>query len=469
MASGTKIRRLARLLDDGNTPLWVIGPAGELAYLAAPCARWLGVEVESLVDRRSIAGAPVSDDPLDRLAASLSAPPGIAARGTASLRVQPPATGQHRPEFLEVRYVRVGQGDSAFTIAVAGAFDDRMVDPELQDAVALRQRLDTWRKRNADLASIVTAGVSSVSRQMRRRLRVAASTRIDVGLFGPVGCGSESVAKRIHQLSAPGEVMVVVDGPLMDAELLDASMTPLLHHLADSSEARATALVRGLDEMPMDAQQRLVSLLDTFSDRLRLLALGGPHPTMLADHGEQNGAADILGLHDEAPHGICAGLIEILSALTLVCHPLADRVEDIPLMATAMLDRRHAAGEGKAERISRAALDSLVIYPWPRNMDELDEAIRHAVRTAPGTSIGVEHLPLAVRSYRPGERMGVGSAITPLDVALGRYQRRLIHDALEAAEGNRAEAARRLGISRARLLRKLEEAEQEAGDGKDDV
>lgn len=138
-------------------------------------------------------------------------------------------------------------------------------------------------------------------------------------------------------------------------------------------------------------------------------------------------------------------------------------------MATAMLDSRHAAGEGTAERLSRAALDALVIYPWPGNVDELDQSIRHAVRTAPGSSIGVEHLPLAVRSYRPGERSGVAKAIMPLDVAIQRYQRRLIHEALEAVDGNRAEAARQLGISRTRLLRKLEEADQEKDSSEDEA
>ena len=129
MASGTKIRRLTRLLDDGEAPLWVIGSDGLLVYLSAACTAWLGVDGESLIDRRAIAGAPVSDQPLDRLAASLSPPLGFSRRGTASLKVQPPAAGDHRPEPLEVRYVRVGEGDQHLTIGVGGRFDDRAADP----------------------------------------------------------------------------------------------------------------------------------------------------------------------------------------------------------------------------------------------------------------------------------------------------------------------------------------------------
>ena len=199
----------------------------------------------------------------------------------------------------------------------------------------------------------------TAARRMRRRLQVAASTRTDVGFFGPTGCGSEWIAARIHQLSAPGESMMTVDGPLMDAELLDATLMPLVHQLTESSEARATTLVRGLDEMPFEAQQRLATLLGTFSGRLRLLALCGHRPSLLSESLDTHDSGDVVGLQEETSGGICSELLDIVSALTIVIESLASRVEDIPLIATAMLDARHAAGEGTAERLSRTALDAL--------------------------------------------------------------------------------------------------------------
>lgn len=458
MATGTKIRPLTRLLDASDAPLWAIGPDGRLVYLSAGCGSWLGVDVEALVDRRSVAGAPVSDEPLDRLAASLSPPHGLSERGTASLRIQPPTVADHRPAPIEVRFVRIGEDDAALTVGIGGSFADRREDSELVDAVALRQRLDAWRRRHAALATIATAGVSVAARRLRRRLQVAAATRTDIGFFGPSGAGNESIAVRIHELSAPRESLVTVDGPLMDAELLDATLMPLVNLLTESGEARATALVRGLDEMPAEAQYRLVTLLDTFSGRLRLLALCGPRPGVLAESLDEEQPRDGLPIDDDAARALCQQLIEIVSALTIDSTPLASRVEDIPLLATAILDARHAAGEGTAERFSRAALDSLVIYPWPKNFVELEQAIRHAMGRATGPAIGIEHLPLAIRSYRPGETPTLAKkpAIS-LDDAVERYELRLIQEALEAAGGNRAEASRRLGISRARLLRKIDD------------
>ena len=77
MAAGTKIRSLSRLLDASPGCLWVIGPTGRLVYLSAGVSLWLGIDVDSLLERRSVAGSPISDDPLDFVAASLSPPPGL--------------------------------------------------------------------------------------------------------------------------------------------------------------------------------------------------------------------------------------------------------------------------------------------------------------------------------------------------------------------------------------------------------
>lgn len=459
MASGSKIRALARLLDASREAVWAIGPAGRLVYISDGAAAWLGIDGDRLVDRLAVAGSTESPDPLDRLAAALAPPAGLNERGTARLRVAPPPLQGREIGEMDTRFIRVGQGERAVVVAVGGQFQDAVAEPELAGAVAVRQRLDAWRRRQGSMATIATAGTSTAARRTRARLRVAAGTRTHVGFFGPAGCGAESMARQIHQLAAGDEPLGVVDGPLMDAELLDATLMPLVHTLADSESAQATALVRGLDEMPAEAQQRLVELLSGYGPRMRLLALCASQPAALVDPLPSDADA---ALPETPPQGIDSRLIDLLSTLCVSVAPLAGRVEDIPLIAAALLDARHAAGEGTAERLSRSALDALVIYPWPGNFEELDHTIRHAIGTAPHQVIGSEHLPLAVRSYRPGESARRGSQPSvPLDEAVKRYELRRIHQAIEAAGGNRAEAARRLGISRARLLRRLEDDDTE--------
>ena len=457
MASGTKIRPLTRQLDRSSSILWVIDPRGGLAYLSAAAVAWLGVDGEALVGRRCVAGTPASDEPLDRLAASLSPPPGLAERGWAALRVAPPNVGGGEVEPLETRFVRAGDGPTALTIAVAGRFDDAPRPAELADAADVRRRLDQFRKQHSATAAIATAGTSAASRRLRARLQVAIATRTHVGWYGPTGCGAEAIARHVHHAATPEEPLVVVDGPLMDAELLDATMEPLIGRLADSRAARATAIVRGLDETPAEAQQRLAEIVTGFGGRLRLLALNRDQPRELNEPWAESEETSA----EESPRsGILPKLVDLLSPLTVAITPLASRVEDIPVIATALVDSRHAAGEGAGERIGRQALDALVIYPWPGDFEELDESIRHAVRAATQPRIGVEHLPLAIRSYRPGTAADDrDQPQLPLEDALRRYESRLIREALEASGGNRAEAARRLGVSRAKLIRRLADHE----------
>ena len=97
-----------------------------------------------------------------------------------------------------------------------------------------------------------------------------------------------------------------------------------------------------------------------------------------------------------------------------------------------------------------------MIYPWPDNFRELDQAIRQATRSCSGQVIGVEHLPLAIRSYRPNASIPVDQQAIDLDEVVSRFETDLIRKTLDATDGNRAETARRLNISRARLLRKLD-------------
>ncbi|KAA1260719.1 Transcriptional regulatory protein ZraR [Rubripirellula obstinata] len=462
--SGTKIRPLSRLLDSSDARFWVIGPDGTLVYLSGGIQDWLDVSPEQLLGRRCVAGSPVSDDPLDQIAAMLSPPPGLEKRGTASLRIGAlqGSSVTKSVATTEARFFCVGDNDDALIFGVAGAFDDRAVDVEVQDAVAIRQRIDNWRKMSSKQASIVTAGDSTIARRLRHRLHVASLARTDVLLVGPRGCGSERIAKGMIDESS-----IVVDGPLMDSELLDATLSPLTNSLtsstssslADSAEIFGSAIIRDLEQMPVDAQVRLAYWHQQFSGRLRLIGL-----SQTADGQDLNGSQDRdsdpgkLNWAETQAHGLSEPLIDLFCACVIPIGSLSDRVEDLSVMASALLDRRRAAGETKADRFNRAALDAMVIYPWPGQFDELDHSIRHAARSATSDAIGPADLPLAIRSYRPGDPLLIAKhAAVDLDKAVASFEQRLIDQTLDSTGGNRAEAARRLGISRARLLRKIGE------------
>lgn len=472
IATSTKFRPVAKLIDAVTTPFWVIDPAGRLVFLSGAVGQWLGVQPEMLLGRQCIAGSSISDDPLDFLAASLSAPPGFAERGSASLLVQPPAGGipSEKPQPLDTRFIRLGDSSLSLTLAIAGVYHDQQIDSGVDAAVLLRKQIDSWRRHHDATATISLLGDSRQAARMRSQAKIACQIRTHVAIISPSGCQADSVSSWLHQQNASDEPMVRIDGPLMDPELLDASLSGVAQHLADSETSTATAVLLGAEETPIDAQIKLCDWVQRYGERLRIIALVKPDAMITAnDDANENQTGENFLVDNELPQGIDASLGDLLCGLTLRLHSLASRVEDIPIVATAMLDRRRAIESGSgnttsepihADRLTRATLDAMVLYPWPDNLRELDQAIRHAMRVCRSPAIGVEHLPLAIRSYRPNESVPVSQQSIDLDRAVARYESELILQTLDAADGNRAETARRLNISRARLLRKIDLIDQ---------
>jgi len=397
-----------------------------------------------------VAAVSGGDDPLDFVAANLAPPLGLNEAGLLC-NICEPSNAATR----SIRFLRIGTNDLAIIMASSGDPIAMKIDADSADVARLQARIHQWRKRDSVWGGIVAAGSSKASKRLRAQIQLATSTRQDLSLVGPAGCGSEVIARRIHAGFKAGsnspraisEPVIAIDGPLMDAELLEASLSPAASHLGGDSErdepSTVTLVLRGLDETPLDVQQRIEQFISEHGASVRLMGL-------------------LRKSVDEASHEgtLIASLAMRLDVLSIRIDAFASRVEDVPLIASAIIDSRHAAGQGSAERLNRAALDRLVLYPWPGNFDELDAAMRHALSVCHGSAIGPEHLPLAIRSYQPGEPKRQDELlVSDLDKAMEQYELKLIQSAVAASGGNRSEAARKLSISRARLLRRLGDSE----------
>lgn len=121
--------------------------------------------------------------------------------------------------------------------------------------------------------------------------------------------------------------------------------------------------------------------------------------------------------------------------------------EDILAIAEHFL----RAPDGVAHALTAEAERLITSYHWPGNVRELENAITAAVALANGGRIGFEELPTAVRSPR---RSGKPDMIEV--TSLEEVERRHIQVVLRAVGGNKVQAAKKLGIDRATLYRKLE-------------
>ena len=146
----------------------------------------------------------------------------------------------------------------------------------------------------------------------------------------------------------------------------------------------------------------------------------------------------------------------------IIMPPLRDRKEDIPILVRGFL--RHFCKQNEKPLLALApeAMDSLLTYEWPGNIRELRTAIEHGVVMATGKQITLRDLPMAVRQAASATLPGgvspseaYGEKTSRLD--LHETERRLIAQALAATNGNVTAAAKKLGISRRTLHRKINE------------
>ena len=150
-----------------------------------------------------------------------------------------------------------------------------------------------------------------------------------------------------------------------------------------------------------------------------------------------------------------------LNVVRITMPPLRERKEDIPILVRGFLRHFCKANDKPLIDLTPDAMDALLTYDWPGNVRELRTAIEHGVVMATGPKITLRDLPMAVRQAvrekLPGgvSAQAFGEKTSPLD--LRETERKLIAQALAATNGNVTAAAKKLGISRRTLHRKINE------------
>jgi Nif-specific regulatory protein len=146
-----------------------------------------------------------------------------------------------------------------------------------------------------------------------------------------------------------------------------------------------------------------------------------------------------------------------LNVFAIHIPPLRDRKSDILLLADHFAERYGRANHKAIRRISSPAIDMLMAYHWPGNVRELENCIERAAILSEDGVIHSHHLPPTLQTAETSGTQHRGS----LEVALKNLERELLLDALRTTKGNKAKAARMLGLTERIIGLRLEEQDIE--------
>ncbi|MBI2308206.1 MAG: sigma 54-interacting transcriptional regulator [Rhodocyclales bacterium] len=307
-------------------------------------------------------------------------------------------------------------------------------------------------------------GRSQAMQDLYQKILRAAASDASVLITGESGVGKELAARALHDNSprANGPYVAVhcaaLPESLQEAELFGHSRGAF-SGAAAARVGRFEAASGGtllLDEIGEISPSTQVKLLRVLQER-EIVRVGENEPRkvdvrILAATHRDLAAMVAQGLFRE-------DLYYRLRVLPLHVPALRDRQEDIPLLVSKLLGNLATRYERPQLRLSPEALKSLEAYNWPGNARQLFNALEYAVVQSDGPLILPEHLPpeLAKAAVSSDAVADAGRRLTRYYVppASVEDEKTLIRDALLAAGGNKAEAARRLGISRTTLWKRL--------------
>ncbi len=149
-----------------------------------------------------------------------------------------------------------------------------------------------------------------------------------------------------------------------------------------------------------------------------------------------------------------------LNVVALHVPPLRDRPEDIPLLAQHFLEEFTEKNNRAVKGFAPQAMDRLLKYQWPGNVRELMNAVERMVVLSGSEYLHEEDLPAPIREIAPQGEEVSGPVERLADVPLEEVEKEAILNTLKSTGGNKSEAARRLGITRKTLHKKLKQYEE---------
>jgi DNA-binding NtrC family response regulator len=331
-------------------------------------------------------------------------------------------------------------------------------------AQRFRENRDASNAENEVTRKVRLIGSSPAWIEIFKSIGKVARTDVGVLLLGESGTGKEIVARTIHENSVRSRrPFIIVNCAALPPDLLESELfghergafTGAINQKIGKFEAAegGTVFLDEIGELPLALQPKLLRVLQEHTFE----RIGG---TVSIHADVRVVAATNRSLEEDVEEkSFRADLFYRLNAFTIQLPPLRERRSDILPLAEYFLeryaDRNHVAMPGLTED----AILCLQQYSYPGNVRELEHLMERASVQAGGRAITADQIQghlLSTTSSKDTQTKTEQMLNLPFHESVAQWERYLIERALELSNGNKSDAARRLGIHRRLLYEKLQ-------------
>jgi DNA-binding NtrC family response regulator len=357
-----------------------------------------------------------------------------------------------------------GTVETAVEATRLGAFD--FVEKPLSLAKLLRtveRALDAGKRRRQSgklmvPPLMVPVGKSKLMQQLRAELQQIASNPSSVLLVGEPGTGREAFARYLHEQSPRASQPFV---SLVASALRDTDADSQLFGREGPDGARQTGLleeagggtlfINAIEDLPAGVQRALVGVLESG----RFNRVGGSEPVPFSARvvsAAQPGIETRVG-----QDGFRRDLLAHLNTLVVRVPPLREYAEDVPELLRHYVDRAVDTEGLSFRRFSVAAQNRLRNYPWPDNVRELKTLVHRLLIQGGAEEIRLEEIEreLAVQAPQGEPLVKQDLLALPLREAREQFERAYLQQQLLLCNGKVGQLAKRVGMERTHLYRKL--------------
>jgi DNA-binding NtrC family response regulator len=355
-----------------------------------------------------------------------------------------------------------GTVETAVEATRLGAFD--FVEKPLSLTKLLRtveRALDSGRRKRLSArvhgtSLAVPIGKGRVTQALREQIQQVAPSNSPVLLQGEIGSGREAYARYLHSLGARADkpfFMVIAASLGSDAAtaLFGVERDGRVDPGAFEQAAGGTLYLNGLEDLSSDAQRLLVGAIEqegyTRVDGRQRLPLNVRWVSS-AQEGYESRSLPEPFRRDLAAH---------LNVITLKVPPLREYAEDVPDLLRFYVDRLVDDQHLPLRRFSVAAQNRLRNYPWPGNLEELKNLVQRILILGAGEEIRLEEVEreLAVKLAVDEPLVKQDLLALPLREAREQFERAYLQQQLLLCNGKVGQLAKRVGMERTHLYRKL--------------